>query len=280
MATAPKWVHFTEYWLGLSLLKYRPFNNSFPHCLDYRPTFYHLCKTHFDNFIRDFPFVDLTTITVGKVYDVLLSKLFVPPRIEAKFPAIDFQPVWRGIHDKFVDPEIRNCNFRVTHQVLPTNAFLFQYGISDFAHCTFCGRTHVETLEHLFIGCKQVAPLWFFVKSTFWRLCNHRLKVTRHLVLFTKFEPPLQAPVGIRHMSVYFVGLVKFCVWKLRCSVKYDHRTFDGVSCLRLFQKLLRLRIRTDFLRYEHSPDRFLSTWACGNVLCARQLDGSLMFHF
>lgn len=87
-----------------------------------------------------------------------------------------------------------------------------------------------------------------------------------------------KVPLILKYVSFYLVGLARFCIWKLRCQVKYDHCVYDGGSCFQLFKTLLRLRIRTDCLRYNATPDLFHATWACGEVLCTRHVDGSLNF--
>ena len=212
---------------------------------------------------------------MSSIYKTLPSNIVTPD-----YAALSFPKIWKALYNPFLDPEIRNISFKIVHKVLPTNNFLFQYAISNFCHCTFCGQRYVETVEHLFINCRQVAPVWFFVKSVLWRLCNHRLKVDQPLVIFNCLDDQIQLCKELRNVCLYLIHLVKYCVWYLRCQVKYEHRTFDGGSALKLFKQKLKLRIRVDYTRFLHDPDLFDKSWAYKDVLCSVLPTGGIDFKF
>ena len=117
-----------------------------------------------------------------------MQNILVKPRIEAINPNICFISLWQLCYSRFLDPELRTHSFRIAHQVLPTNARLFQYGIGNTANCTFCGVKFCETLEHLLINCKQAKVVWRYVERLLYKLCNHRLKIDSPTLLFCSFQ--------------------------------------------------------------------------------------------
>ena len=129
----------------------------------------------------------------------LLPKVFTPPLIDPKFPVKDFSPVWVAVDYIFLDPEIRTFAYRMAHNVLPINRQLFIHGDSKNSDCTFCGKKFVETPKHLFVECHQAAPVWLFVMSAFWKMCNHRLKVDEGLVMFSLL-PKLPVDKSVQHV--------------------------------------------------------------------------------
>jgi hypothetical protein len=175
---------------------------------------------------------------------------------------------------------VKHCIYRMAHGVLPTNFHLFNFGINDNSDCTFCGRTYVETPQHLFIECRQGAPLWFFVKSIFWRLCNHRLKITEALVIYSILPDDLRADRSQKDLCLYLVCLAKYCIWLFRCLVKFQFKPIRGDSTLLMFKSKLRFRIRTDFVRHSSDMTPFTSTWSFNDVLAKLATDGHLIINF
>ena len=247
----PKWTHLTVYWIGLNLRKYRPdyWSNSMPHCLDYRPPFYEAAMKQFlaykDSFPNSGPFD-----SVKNIYNNLMTQVVIPPLIEMRgnYPQIDFKAAWKASHSRFIDPELRTLNFRICHRTLPVNVILFERGNGATMDCTFCGKKYCETLEHLFIHCKQAMVVWFFVKKLLRDLCNHRLKLDSPSILFCQLPRAIR---GVdRELILYIISLAKHSIWMTRCQRKYEVRVIDGATSLRTFKNRLRFRISVDFIRY------------------------------
>ena len=279
----PKWVHFTVYWIGLHFKKYRPdfASNMKLHCLEYRPTYYNFAKGFFDQFIEKHQFIEIQKLTTKKVYDMLLQDEFITPRIIAKYPEIDFKAAFLAVSNKFIDPEVRGFAYKITHDVLPTNTFLFNYSSQMFSHCTFCGRRYEETISHLFINCASAVNVWVFVQNIFWKMANHRLKITEDLIRFNILDNVLnKAPRHIKNMILQIINLAKYSIWCTRCEVKYEHRHFHDDSALIMFKRRLKQRIRVDFYRYHEKKRLFDITWRYEGVLCTLNSAGELQFRF
>ena len=77
------WKVFARYWVGLQLKCYR--KEVFlpgPHSESEMPEFYSVCLGLFKDFRRSFPDVPLDQLTVKKMYQLLLDKIFERPRVE------------------------------------------------------------------------------------------------------------------------------------------------------------------------------------------------------
>ena len=88
---------------------------------------------------------------------MLLNENKCRPKIESVLPTVDFRCVWKNLNSNCIDPVVRDTSFRICHEVLYVNYYLFVKHISKTKACPFCAN--VETLNHLFIECKLVKPL-------------------------------------------------------------------------------------------------------------------------
>ena len=223
-------MYFAIYWVGLGLRKFRPdfASNSTLHCLDYRPAYHNFAKGFFDKLLEKHPFTDVTKLTTKKVYNILLQDQFAIPRIHTFYTDVDFDKAYRAIHNNFIDPEVRGFAYKLLHNVVPTNLFLFHYTSQKFSHCTFCGKRYEETIRHLFIDCPLAQNVWTFVQHIFWKMANHGLKITEYLVRFNELDAVLnKAPNYIKGLIFQIINLAKYSIWCTRCEVKDEHRSFD-----------------------------------------------------
>ena len=60
--------------------------------------------------------------------------------------------------------KLRSFQFKINHNILYTRAKLHQIGIKGCPNCYFC-KESTETLDHLFIDCKELEDLWENVKT-------------------------------------------------------------------------------------------------------------------
>ena len=58
-----------------------------------------------------------------------------------------------------IENRMRSFQFKINHNILFTNEKLFKFGMISSPMCSFCDN-EIETLEHLFVNCDYVKPLW------------------------------------------------------------------------------------------------------------------------
>ena len=115
----------------------------------------------------------------------------------------------------------------------------------------------------------------------FWKMANHRLKITEKLIRFNLVEKVFnKAPRKIKNMILEILNLAKYSIWCTRCEVKYEYRSFCDDSALINFKRRLKGRIYIDFHRYGEKRELFDTTWKYENVLCTVNITGDLCFKF
>ena len=128
------------------------------------PPFYWRVLHVFRLFILAFPtYTANQTVTTKFIYQRLLNKDLHPPRICGVYPLIDFSLTWKWVNCPVVDAPYRDLAWRIAHNVLPTQSYLYKYGMSRISKCYLCGRG-VETLQHLLLDCTVLHGTWALVE--------------------------------------------------------------------------------------------------------------------
>ena len=65
------------------------------------------------------------------------------------------------------DNTVKELQFKILHQYVPTNKLLFQMGKVASNKCTFC-EMYIDTIEHMFYTCHVVRDIWIEIEQ---RLC-------------------------------------------------------------------------------------------------------------
>ena len=63
-----------------------------------------------------------------------------------------------------IENRMQSFQFKINHNILFTNEKLFKFGMISSPMCSFCDN-EIETLEHLFVNCDNVKPLWNRLKN-------------------------------------------------------------------------------------------------------------------
>ena len=283
---SPKWMAFTIYWIGFGLRQYNSDfgSNLIPHCLDFRPEFYEKAYPLFQNYIKDFPIQNPEQSRPAKqIYLDLMEKVVVKPVIEKKidFVNVNFRPLWKLCKSQFLDPELKSFRFKLAHQVLPLKANLNRLGMlnrRDDHNCTFCKSNNApESFDHFFIFCPQITRIWDFIQPILYKLCNHRLKFDKEVVLFGQLPHPI--PNLVQEICNYVISLAMFSCWKVRYGVIHGeygpNRTVPPEEPLKFFKNWLKYRIRADFSRF--FAHQFSECWARNDSFCKIGEDGDTL---
>ena len=242
-----------------------------------KPDFYIFALKNFNNFVRLYPDVELQSLTVKKVYLMLLSEVVLPPRVLKVFPLIDYDKAFRNNAINAINllsTEGRDVSFRILHRVLPVNEYLYRFKIVRNLKCELCG-VGVETLEHLFFHCPIVSPLWQFVELFLTKLTLKKVDIYQHNVLFNIFS---RSNVSW-HNSVFLVVLAeaRWVIWVCRNKNKFKECNVNSNYLRSLFVNNMKLHIKADFKRL--LADRFQKLWVNKGAIC-QIVNNSLVFNF
>ena len=249
-----KWKHFAIFWISFHLRKLKPeyASNTIPHSIN-TPKFYQNSLKVF-NKITDLD-IDPTKITTKQIYNVLLDEITQKPKVTKNFPDVDFSTTWRQFKNPMIEPYQKDLSFRVAHQVLPTNTYLFSKNISKTKSCHFC--TGEETLQHLFLDWPMVKPFINYAE----------LLITAHtniptILTFSNFifhNLPKISDLYLDRPVHYILSEIKYTIWHIRNKVKHDQYTATTDTLTYHFVNTIIKRIKLDFSRY--NTQHFTNIW-------------------
>ena len=70
---------------------------------------------------------------------------------------------WSQIFSSSKETKLQEFQWKVVHNIFPTNILLNRMGLKQSEKCDFCGET--EFIEHLFYDCKRLEQLWQKVEN-------------------------------------------------------------------------------------------------------------------
>ena len=269
-----RWHVFARFWIGLSLRQWNPdfLSNTRPHSFD-RPPFYSAALSDFRRLMSICPDFPIEQIKVKSVYRCLLSERFWEPRVVAKLHGVDLTSTWSVITRGYLSPRPREVTWRLAHQVLPVRVMLYRFKITNVASCGLCG-SQPETLDHLFLQCHVVQPIWSSIRSQLGRLAGCRLVLNDRLIFYFQW-PSNIAPEAKAPLSVLFSELL-YSIWIKRNEAIYRKTHVDTRSIVVLFMHRLRTRIKADFIRF--TMEQFRAVWCYSNVLADVENDELVLF--
>ena len=128
---------------------------------------------------------------------------------------------WRQFKNPMIEPYQKDLSFRIAHQVLPTNTYLFSKNISKTKSCHFC--TGEETLQHLFLDCPMVKPFINYVELLLTAHTNIPTILTFSNLIFHNL-PKISEP-HLDRLVHYILTEIKYTIWNIRNKVKKEHIT-------------------------------------------------------
>ena len=259
------WTYFAKYWIGMHLRKLNPSlsSNSFPHS-EHIPIFYKQCILTFDKLFGIHPDISFNTLNTKMFYKILLSGEAISPKIERLCPTINFKPVWRNMYSPCIDPDVRNTFWRLCHDVIYVNYYLFEKRISNNKLCPFCNK--IETVRHLFLECSLVSPLNKIVLSLLRKISRNQIclseKTFRYFVLpsLGKYE---------KQLALIILSESRHIIWTCRNLAKHEIKTVTVFQIVSKFLNKLKMRIYID--RERMPLEEFINTW-CSFGFCSLQL--------
>ena len=271
-----KWTYFAKYWLGIQLRRFNPSlaSNSFPHS-DNIPPFYQVCISTFRKLLDLYPDISFSSIKTRDFYQRLLSENKIQPKCISVFPQLNFKNIWHNMYLNCIDPHARDVYWKVIHEVIYVNYFLFSKRITKENQCPLC-KTQVETINHLFLECKFVNPLNKVVLSLIRQITNNQITFSE-LVFRFHFLPKL--PKRITEICLILLTESRYVIWLNRNLVKHESKTTCWSSLLSQFLARIKLRILAD----KHLMDfyTFIDNWCIGDgVFCVIDLfTENITFH-
>merc|ERR1712004_36346 len=110
---------------------------------------------------------------------------------------------------------LRSLQWKIMHNIYPTNILLYKMGKVDSSDCSHCGVR--DFIEHFFCECIVVRQIWSVLEEKIELLVGNHLILTDVIKLFgvTSANVPACFVRKINHLLL----VVKMCISKF----KFDH---------------------------------------------------------
>ena len=123
---------------------------------------------------------------------------------------IDWNTAYKNIYKATIEVRLRVFQFKILHNVLPTNNILHRWKILDSPRCSFCFIAE-ETIHHLFCECHRTITLYLQIKELLDK-CDINLPDINVNYILTGVPPTSPSHSLINHILI----LYKYCVYMCR----------------------------------------------------------------
>ncbi len=141
---------------------------------------------------------------------------------------IDWAHIWSLTFRLKLDTKCSELHWKIIQRIFPTGVLLERMGIKASNKCADCNQ--VDCIEHFFVSCKLVKPLWLYIESVHRTIHNIAIKLE-----------PKDILLGYEHINwLEYKVLNKYIAIAKVCISKYKYG--DHPNLIILFQRECRLR--------------------------------------
>ena len=108
--------------------------------------------------------IDKKLLSTSSIYSTILNNIFVQPTSQSKILRHNFTE--NNVHKVYQLPftitkevKIIMFQYKIIHNILPTQMSLHRDGISDSDLCSFC-KIEKQTINHLLVDCSKTVSFW------------------------------------------------------------------------------------------------------------------------
>ena len=236
-----------KYWLGLYLGRYLPELRPGAHS-EGVPDYYRHFRRLLEEVIQggDVYPEELEKVKVKDLY-LTFTETLPPPKVVYKH-ALPWEDIWRRIHHPMLTVNQRELMFLLVHNILPTKERLLKMNQVETDQCE--EGDGVETLEHLFCGCRRTQVAWAWMRrkvSAFYPQCGRSSNF--ELLNLVTFSSDKQVEKDIIWLISTFVEYV----WKQKLDKRHYFIDLD------VFKPYLQLK----FLENQKSQNKVSINLLC-----------------
>ena len=146
---------------------------------------------------------------------------------------IRLSPLCWHLIAKIKDSRLRVLSWKIIHNIYPTGVTLLKQQIRKSDICPHCTEDKTDTLEHFFVDCATVRPIWLEIRANILFHTGMLVDLSHQVILISPSLIP-----NIPRFQLLFVNQIiaigKHCISKYKANNK--------VKLLELFQKELSVR--------------------------------------
>ena len=127
------------------------------------------------------------------------------------------------------ETRLKALQWKIIHNIYPTNIMLHKMGISPSENCSFCNVK--DYVEHFFYKCKQICKIWKHTELLMSSKIGKHITITEKDVIIGYSGHDTRASALINHV----IMIAKLCISKYRYGKPYDIcLMFDNEASLRM----------------------------------------------
>ena len=129
-----------------------------------------------------------------------------------KFIDVDIMPYFKLLYDCTKETRLRTLQWKIIHNIYPTNILLYKMGKVNSSDCNYCGVR--DYIEHFFCDCIVVRQIWHILEEKIELILGHHFALSEIHKLFgvTKANVPACLVNKINHLLL----IVKMCISKFK----------------------------------------------------------------
>ena len=127
--------------------------------------------------------LDCYKIKRKKIYESILTEenCFCEKMWENKTGHIINSNTWSNIFIEIKEIKLQEIQWKILHNVFPTNILLTRMGLQPSEKCKFCNDT--DFVEHYFFYCPRIHQFWNYVNSYIHIKIGKRLTLSKHEII-------------------------------------------------------------------------------------------------
>ena len=110
----------------------------------------------------------LQIVTTKGIYTSRMKDLLVPPKVESRFPQVNFKLVYSRMNHMVLETRQKDVSYSIIHGLFKNRDRLYQQGRVDDGLCQHQACKHsslVESVEHIFCLCFRVRTAWLWLRD-------------------------------------------------------------------------------------------------------------------
>ena len=176
---------------------------------------------------------------------------------------------WSTLWASKVGNKVKDFIWRLAHRVLPTKAYLRQWGMAVNLNCPFC--SYREDIYQALVHCQRAQRVWRELQPTLKAVAGHQLQINLEALVFRRGLPTTQPA---EELCFYILATTAEMLWKTRNKRTFDPQVNTG-NVAKDVVHVIKRHIRTDFYI---NPIRVEQFWGYRSIL-VQIVDGRLLFN-
>ena len=126
---------------------------------------------------------------------------------------------WGMANNVTKEVRLQELQWKVLHNIYPTNILLSKMGVARNSHCTYC-TNEIDYIEHFFFSCERIAPIWRKVEQTCSDYCKQKITIRPEQAILGYHDKDML--VANLQMINHVILVAKMCIGKFKYGKPLD----------------------------------------------------------